>query len=222
MEPEAKPAIRSRLQACWQSALLHAARVPAKGWIVFGFFLFAAALMALHTALGGKDSVLRLKVQHAFRSAQLTVWIDGSQVYSGRLIGSTRKRFGLIPEAAGGSLSETLSVSSGNHQVRVRVAPDDGSVQEDTIAGEFASQSQRTLSVSARRSDVSLAWSDSLPVAAAGAAEAQAPPPTGWLERYAGTLLLTAAGSIISALTGYALKELPRQLASRQGEAPKA
>jgi len=34
-------------------------------------------------------------------------------------------------------------------------------------------------------------------------------------------LFLTIAGSIISALTGYAIKELPKQIGSRQSEAPK-
>lgn len=213
------------MQAGLQSIRSRAAGAPAKAWIVFGFFLVVAALMAVHTALSGKDSVLRLKVQHAFRSAQLTVWVDGSRVYSGRLIGSARKKFGLIPESVQGSFSETLPISSGNHQVRVRVAADDGSVQEDTIAGQFASQGQSTLSVTARRSDLSLAWTDAAPPVSAAAEARQSaavPAQPGWLERYAGTLLLTAAGSIISALTGYALKELPRQLASRQSEAPKA
>jgi hypothetical protein len=31
--------------------------------------------------------------------------------------------------------------------------------------------------------------------------------------------MMTVAGSIVSALTGFALRELPKQIASRQGEA---
>jgi hypothetical protein len=38
----------------------------------------------------------------------------------------------------------------------------------------------------------------------------------------ASTLMMTVAGSIISAWTDFALKELPKQIVSRQGEAPKA
>jgi hypothetical protein len=34
--------------------------------------------------------------------------------------------------------------------------------------------------------------------------------------------MMTVAGSIISAWTDFALKELPTQIVSRQGEAPKA
>jgi len=52
--------------------------------------------MALHTAFFAKDATLRLKVQHGFRSAQLSIWVDGDRVYSESLSGSTRKKFGLI------------------------------------------------------------------------------------------------------------------------------
>jgi hypothetical protein len=34
----------------------------------------------------------------------------------------------------------------------------------------------------------------------------------GWFSQYAGSLFLTIAGSIISALAGYAIKELPARL----------
>ena len=32
-------------------------------------------------------------MQHGFRSAQMTVWVDGEQAYSGKLTGSTKKKF---------------------------------------------------------------------------------------------------------------------------------
>lgn len=197
------------------------ARVPHKAWIVFGFFVFAALLMALHTAFASRDATLRVKVQHGFRSAQLSLWVDDDQVYSGRLIGTMKKRLGLIPDSVQGSLSETLPISSGDHQVRVRIAADDGSVQENTITGEFGRDTQRTLSITARRSDLNLSWlSTSGPGvdASASAASGSGEPKPGWLERYAGTLLLTAAGSIISALTGFALRELPKQLSRRPSQ----
>jgi hypothetical protein len=44
----------------------------------------------------------------------------------------------------------------------------------------------------------------------------------GWFSRYAGTLMMTVAGSIISALAGFALRELPKQMFSRQGEVHKS
>jgi hypothetical protein len=200
-----------------QEAREKAARVPTTAWIVLGLFLLAASLMALRTAFVSRDAGLRLKVQHSLRSAQLSVWVDGELAYSGKLIGSMRKKFGFLSEIQG-TLSETLPISSGSHQVRVRVASDDGSTQEDTISGDFARNSQRTLAVNARRDDVALSWQGQDAVLADSAVAGG----NGWFGRYTSTLLMTIAGSIVSALTGFALRELPRHIASRQGDAPKA
>lgn len=215
MDQQSTVELRAQAAVVWQRVRTLAAGVPLKAWVVLGFFLTAALLMAVHTALSAKDANLRLKVQHSFRSAQLSVWVDGELAYSGKLTGYIRKRFGLIPDSLQGTLSETLPVSSGTHQVCVRVASDDGSVQEDTISAQFARNSQRTLLVSARHSDLGLSWQGE------SSAVAEASSESGWVGRYAGTLLLTIAGSIISALTGYAIKELPGHIRARQSAAPK-
>src|SRR5437764_2595282 len=136
----------------------YASRVPVSAWVIFGLFMTAAVFMGLHTALATKDSSLRLKVQHSFRGAQLTVSVDGQPAYSGRLTGYTKKKFGLIPDSVQGSMSETVPVASGKHQLKVRVAGDDGSVQDETIDGEFTSNNQKTLAINARRGDISLSW----------------------------------------------------------------
>ena len=215
MDQERTAENRAHSAVLWQQAWVWAARVPTKAWVVFVLFLVAAVLMAMHTAFVRKDASLRLKVQHSLRSAQLSIWVDGDLAYSGKLIGLTRKKFGLLPEVAG-SLSETLPISSGTRQLRVRLASEDGTVQEDTISGEFDRHSQRTLFVFARRNDISLGWQGA-PSAVAESASSS----TGLVSRYAGTLLLTIAGSIISAVTGYAIRELPKHIAARQSEAPK-
>src|SRR5207249_8288751 len=115
----------------------------------------------------------------------LSVWVDGDLAYSGRLVGSARKRFGVIPEVQG-SLSQTLAISSGSHQVRVRVVSDDGSVQENSTRGDFPSNSQRTLSIVARRDDLSLTW----PGVEAAVSESVSPaqvPNSSCFSRYAGS-----------------------------------
>jgi hypothetical protein len=212
--------LRTQAELAWRKARQRAMRMPAKAWVVLGFFLFAALLMALHTAFASRDATLRLKVQHSFRSAQLSVWVDDDLEYSGKLMGSMKKKFGVLPDSVQGSLSETLAVASGTHQIRVRVASDDGSVQENSISGEFNRDSQRTLSVVARPNDLSLDWQGVSGVVA-DSSTGSSSSGSGWLGRYTGTLLLTAAGSIISAITGYVLKEFPKQLGSRTAEAPK-
>lgn len=214
MNPETTARVRAQGAAILMRVREFARRVPTAAWAVLGLFLFAAVLMAFHSAIS-KDATLRMKVQHGFRSAQLYVWVDGDQVYSGKLTGYARKRFGVLPDSVQGSLSETLAVSSGSHQVRVRVAADDGSVEEDVIRGDFSSDNPRSLLVSARHGDVSLNWQGET------MASNDSPSDSSWLSRYAGMLLLTVAGSIVSALTGYAIKEIPNHLRPRQDPAPR-
>lgn len=190
-------------------------RIPITGRIAIGLLVAFALLMAVHQALIPKDVTLRLKVQHSFRSGQLWVWVDDDLAYSGKLNGTLKKKFGLIPDSIQGSLSETLQISSGSHRITVRASGEDGTVQEDKITGEFGHNSQKTLSVSARHSDLSLNWQ--------GSASSSPEPDSGssWYSKYASSLFLTAAGSIISALTGFALKEIPSQLRARQSASPK-
>ena len=195
-------------------------KVPLTVQVVAAFFLVAVLLMGIYTAIGSRDATMRLKVQHSFRSAQLQVWVDDSTVYSGHLVGSARKKYGLLPEVQG-SLSETLAVPAASHQVKVRVTADDGTIKEDTIEAEFSRNTQRTLSVFAHRGDLSLNVQGSV----VGSTPESSPASSSWFTRYASTLMLTAAGSIISALTGYAVRELPGHLRARQAGAsqtPKA
>jgi uncharacterized membrane protein len=200
----------------WRKIQVQVRTLPLKAWLVLALFLVAALFMGLHTAFAAKDSTLHLKVQHGFRSALLSVWIDGELAYSSKLTGTMKKKLGLIPESVQGNLAQTIPLPSGTRELRVRVETPDGSVQEQTISAEFVRNGERTLVVIARRTDFSMNWQD-LPVQVAESAST-----LGWMARYTSTLLLTAAGSIISAITGYAIRELPKQIGSRQAETPKA
>ncbi|HEX9110025.1 MAG TPA: hypothetical protein VF845_00995 [Terriglobales bacterium] len=209
--------LRAKVTLLYQHARQWAARVPVKARVVLVLFLVAALLMALHTMLTAKDASLHLKLQHGFHNAQVSVWVDGDLAYSGKVTGSTKKRFGLIPtDSVQGSLSEIIPVRSGPHKVRVRIEPDDATMQEDGIGGDFAHNSERNLSVSARHSGLSLSWLGT------SIAPAESSSSFGWLSRYAGSLLLTIGGSIMSALSGYAIKELPARLRSTSESAPEA
>src|SRR5256885_6587319 len=200
----------------WQKMQVQVRALPVKAWLVLGLFLVAALFMGLHTAFAAKDSILHVKVQHGFRSALLSVWIDGELAYSSKLTGAMKKKLGLIPDSVQGNLAQTIPLPSGNRELRIRVETPDGSVQEQTVSAKFVRNGERTLVVIARRTDFSMNWQD-LPVQVAESAST-----LGWMARYTSTLLLTAAGSIISAITGYAIRELPKQIGSRQAETPKA
>src|SRR5258706_10999806 len=88
--------LRSKAESVYQQARKWAARVPGKARIVLGLFLFAAVLMAVHTAFTAKDASLHLKVQHGFPDARVSLLVDDELAFSGRVTGSVKKIFGFI------------------------------------------------------------------------------------------------------------------------------
>jgi hypothetical protein len=217
MNRESIAQLRAKAASLIQHARLGTKRVPVKARVLLGLFLAAALLMAIHTALTATDAKLHLKVQHCFRDAQLSVWVDGDLAFSGKVTGSTKKKFGLIPtDSVQGSLSQIIPVHSGLHNVRVRIEPDDDAMQEDSISGDFAHSTETELLVSARRSSLSMSWQGT------GRAAVETSSSFAWISRYAGSLFLTLAGSIMSALAGYAIRELPARFRSTANATPKA
>jgi hypothetical protein len=209
--------LRVKAGSLYQQARLGVEHVPVKARVLLGLFLVAALLMAIHTALIAKDANLHLKLQHGFRDAQLSVWVDGDLAFSGKVTGSPKKKFGVIPtDSVQGSLSQIIPVRSGQHNVRVRIEPDDAAIQDDSTSGDFARNTERELLVSARRSSLSLSWQGT------GSAPVETSSSFAWISRYAGSLFLTLAGSIMSALAGYAIRELPARLRSTSNSTPKA
>jgi hypothetical protein len=209
MDAEKIAQTRARVSRIYRQSRDWAAGSSLTVRIVLGLFLFAALLMALHTALTPKDASLHINVQHAFRNADISVWVDGDLAYSGKLSGSAKKKFGLIAGSVQGNLSEIVPVSAGNHQIRVQVQPDSGSSQQDSVSGDFVANTERKLSISTRPGNLSLAWQG-------GSTNSPASGSNNWFMHYAGALALTIGGSIISALTGFALRELPGHIRSRQ------
>jgi hypothetical protein len=217
MNQESLAQLRAKAGSLYQQARLGVERVPVKARVLLGLFLVAALLMAIHTALTAKDANLHLKLQHGFRDAQLSVWVDGDLAFSGKVTGSTKKKFGLIPtDSVQGSLSQIIPVRSGQHNVRVRIEPNDAAMQEDSTSGDFARNTEKELLVSARRSSLSLSWQ------VIGSAPVETSSSFAWISRYAGSLFLTLAGSIMSALAGYAIRELPARFRSTSDATSKA
>lgn len=114
-------------------------------------------------------------------------------------------------------MSEIIPVCSGQHTVRVRIFTDDGRAPDGAISGDFAPNHERDPSESARHSGLSLAWQGTSGTIAERSSQSRRKK-----SHYAGSLLLTVVGSIISALTGLAIRELPSRLRSSIDAGPKA
>ena len=209
--------LRQKAAQLYQRARLRAALVPVKVRIVVGLVLVAGVLLAMYTALTANDSSLHLKLQHDFHSAQASLWVDDELAYSGKITGSARKRFGLIPsDSAQGNLSQIIPMRSGRHNIRLRIDPEDAAMQEDSVSGDFSPDTERDLSVSARHSGLSVSWQGT------GRSLVETSSTFNWFSRYAGSLFLTIVGSIMSALAGYAIKELPARFRSTSDSGPEA
>ncbi len=218
MEENQFAQLRPKLAPLWTRICRGLKSLPAQ--IVLAISLLAALVLGFHIGLSRKDSSLHLRLQHGFRSAQVTILIDGHKVFSGKLVGYSKKKYALFGETVEGSLAQVFPVSSGMHDILVRIEPGDGTVQEENLSGAFTSGAGRTLSVSARHSGLIMSWAaGSDPVANQEPAESSG---AGWFAKYAGTLILTIVGSIASALTGFMVKELPGYLRNRQETSPKA
>jgi hypothetical protein len=214
-EPTTPPAAA---RACWQASARAVAQ-RALGLIrkhPVGFVAVTAgvvfAIAVLPRLLGGSAS-LKVQMQHSFRSAQVSVWVDGELECSQRITGAQRRRFGLLPAGIGGDFSRLLPVSAGRHTVKVRVTAEEGYDNSGSISGDFPEGSEVNLQVRPRRSgDLGMSWQGmSTLVEESGPA---------WYVKYAGSLLMTAVGSLVSAVMAYVVKEVPNLL--RRTSAPKA
>lgn len=192
----------------------HAIVLIRKHPVVFaaGFAVAILAIALLSRGLSG-NATLKVQMQYGFRSAQVSLWVDGDLACTERIVGTQRRRFGLIPNGIGGNFSRILPVSAGSHTVKVRVTSDEGYDNTGVISGDFPENSQTTLQVIPRRSgDLGMSWQGSSTlVADSGPA---------WYLKYGSSLLLTAVGSLVSALMAYVIKELPNFL--RRTSTPKA
>lgn len=209
------PRIHEALSKFWLQFSELRRRFPLWTQISAGILLFMLVLAGVHSIFFGRSSVLHLRVQHGFASAEIAVFVDDNSVYTGKLTGALKKKYVLFGNTIQGALTQEIPVGSGSHRIRVQLTASDGTVQQDSTTANFARNVDRTLLVNARRGNVELEWlgeSASAPISD----YTPAPASGGLLSRYGTTIFMSIAGSIISALTGYAIRELPGYIKSRQ------
>src|SRR5262249_40750811 len=154
------------------------------------------------------SATLQLVCRHDFRTADITVSIDGEVVHTDTLTGAVRKMFGVL-EKTEGTYARTLPVSRGRHLVTVRLrAP--GYDHARSIEGEFSRGKESTLSVDAARG-LSLAWRGS---GSSSSTVDSASTSSAWL-KYAGSIMMTIFGSIVSASIGVLVQDYLRARKAR-------
>jgi serine/threonine protein kinase len=92
-------------------------------------------------------STLELAVQHQFKDATLSVWIDDQLALTLALHGGTQKRL-VVFHGVRGVGSETLQVPAGNHVLRLKARSADQSIDlSKTISANFIEGDEKTLQI---------------------------------------------------------------------------
>jgi len=105
-------------------------------------------------------STLELAVQHQFKDATLSVWIDDQLALTLALHGGTQKRLVVFHDVHGAG-SETLRVPAGNHVLRLKAKSADQSVDlSKTISADFIGGDDKTLLITfdKRNTTMHLNW----------------------------------------------------------------
>jgi serine/threonine protein kinase len=93
------------------------------------------------------DSTLQLAIQHQFKDATLSVWVDDKLALTCPLHGGTQKRL-VVFNGVRGTDSETLQVPAGKHVIRLRAQSSDQSITlSRSISAEFVGGGDQTLQV---------------------------------------------------------------------------
>ena len=197
---------------------VHAAhRIIRSPWAWVGCAAILVLVLAMKLSAPTGTAKLQVKMQHSFRSAEVTIWVDERIAYTGHLSGVARKRFGLLPtNTVQGSFSQALQVPSGAHNVRVQVsAPSEAFDQTARIEGHFAPNTETEMQISPvrRNNDLTLAFQGVTAIAVGDAGDP-------WYVKYGGSLVTTILGTVVSAITAFLLKSLPTAL--RRTSQPKA
>jgi len=183
-------------------------RVSPRARLALSLGCLAAVMLGISAFVFLPSATLQLVCRHGFRSAAITVSIDGEVVHTDTLTGTVRRWLGVLDRTEG-TYARALPVSAGRHVVAVNVrAP--GFDRTRSIQGEFRRGQESTLSVEAGRG-LSLAWRGT----GGGVSAAElANPSSSWF-RYAGSIMMTILGSIVSASIGVLVQDFLRSRKAR-------
>ncbi len=160
-------------------------------------------LLGISAFLWAPSATLKLVCRHDFRSAEITVSIDGDVVHTETLTGAVKKWLGVV-ERAGGTYTRIIPVSAGRHQVEVRLrAP--GYDHTGSTEADFSRGAIHTLSVDSGR-NLSLVWRRG----GGGVSGTEADGGSSLWVKYASSIFGTIFASIISASIGVFVQDFFR------------
>src|SRR6478672_6216981 len=188
-------------------------------WTRYGAItvLLIAAIFAVYAAMPAEQAHLQIICQHSFRSAQLSVLVDGSIVYSNNVNVASRKRLGILPKGQSGPeiFSKLIDVPTGKHVVQIHIsAPAEGFDQARSAAADFTSDRESILQVNATRRNA-LAVSFDGATTSAAATNASSTPDSHPLPRNGITIVFSILGTMLSASISFLVQEFWRSHKNR-------
>ena len=201
----------------WQALRLRFCKMPL--WTRYGVItiLLIATIFAVYAAVPAEQAHLQIICQHSFRSAQLSVLVDGSIVYTSNVNVAARKRMGILPKGQSGPeiFSKLIDVPTGKHVVQVRIsAPAEGFDQARSAAADFTADRESILQINATRRntlavDFEGASSTRASVTASSAPESHPLPKSGI------TIVFSILGTMLSASISFLVQEFWRSHKNR-------
>lgn len=204
---------RVTVSSYWRKLQRRYGKMPR--WMRIGSItlLLVAALTTVYILSPTDTARLQLICQYNLRSAQLSVMVDGSPVYTSTLNAATKKRLGVIPK--GGTVMESFSrvinVPPGRHAVQVHVsAPNEGFDQERSVAGYLTPDHVSVLNINAIRRNAMAVNFEGAPLVQAASHEESRSLPKGGL-----TIIFSILGTMLSASISFLVQEFWRAYKNR-------
>jgi len=188
-------------------------------WTRYGAItiLLIATIFAVYAAVPVEQAHLQIICQHSFRSAQLSVLVDGSVVYSNNVNAASKKRLGILPKGQSGPdiFSKLIDVPTGKHVVQVRIsAPAEGFDQARSAAADFTADRESILQINATRRNalaVNFDGATTAPLAASASAAPESHP----LPKNGITIVFSILGTMLSASISFLVQEFWRSHKNR-------
>jgi hypothetical protein len=211
------PAADAAAPSRWRALRLGFRKMPL--WTRYGAItiLLIAIIFVVYAAIPIEQAHLQLICQHNFRSAQLSVLVDGSVVYSSNVNVAAKKRLGILPKGQSGPeiFSKLIDVPTGRHVVQIRMsAPDEGFDQARSAAADFTSDRESILQVNATRRNT-LAVNFDGATTSAVATNASSTPDSHPLPKNGITIVFSILGTMLSASISFLVQEFWRSHKNR-------